>query len=230
MRGRYNIKGKVILFLAFTALSMALILGFFLHQRNFNWPVTLNSFDNISAQKRVLEFLDQAGWKPRSEKVIVEKVGDDLGLARAVLLKKSNDGVSVPGILFLVGCQYILVGRLFDSQTGRDCSADLFGRVPITFDVNRLNLNTAHKRGSEHPKVVIVEYGDYGCESCAKLEKVWQTLLDDFPDVQHIYKHFPLTQGSRYLAEIAEAVSLHDESRVLANSREIHVSGQKQLG
>ena len=201
------------MFLAFTALSGALILGLFLHQHYFDWPVTLNSFDNISAQKRVLEFLDRAGWKPRSEKVIVEKVGDDLGLARAVLLKKSNDGVSVPGVLFLVGRQYILVGRLFDSQTGRDLSPDLFGRVPITFDLSRLNLNNAHKRGSEHPKVVIVEYGDYGCQSCAKLEKVWQTLLDNFPDVQHVYKHFPLSDGSRYLAEIAEAVSLHDESK-----------------
>ena len=144
---------------------------------------------------------------------MVEKIGDDLGLARAVLLKKSNDGMSVPGMLFMVGRQYILVGRLFDVQTGRDLSPELFGRVPITFDLNRLNLNDAHKRGSEHPKVVIVEYGDYGCQSCANLEKVWQPLLDNFPDVQHVYKHFPLSDGSRYLAEIAEAVSLHDQSK-----------------
>jgi Thioredoxin len=213
MFDKYNAKGKFILFLAFTALSGALILGFVLYQRHFNWPVDRNSFDNIYAQKRVLEFLDRAGWKPMSEKVIVERVGDNLGLARAVLLKKSNDGVSVPGMLFLVGRQYILVGRLFDSQTGRDLSPDLFGRVPITFDVNRLNLNSSHKRGSEHPKVVIVEYGDYGCQSCAKLEKVWQPLLDNFPDVQHVYKHFPLSDGSRYLAEIAVAVSLQNEAK-----------------
>jgi len=213
MLGKYNTRGKIILFLAFTALSGALVLGFLLHQHHFSWPVTRNSFDNISAQKRVLEFLERAGWKPKSEKVIVEKVGDDLGLARAVLLKKSNDGLSVPGVLFLVGHQYILVGRLFDSQTGRDLSPDLFGRVPITFDVNRLNLNGAHKRGSSQPKVIIVEYGDYGCQSCASLEKVWQPLLDNFPDVQHVYKHFPLSDGSRYLAEIAEAVSLRDGTK-----------------
>jgi len=145
--------------------------------------------------------------------VIVEKVGDNLGLARAVLLKRSNDGMSVPGVLFLVGRQYILVGRLFDSQTGKDLSPDLFGRAPITFDVDRLNLHSAHKRGSKHPKVVIVEYGDYGCQSCAKLAPVWQSLLDNFPDVQHVYKHFPLSDGSRYLAEIAEAVSLQDEAK-----------------
>ena len=213
MLDKYNPEGKIALFLAFTALSGALILGFVLYQRHFNWPIDRISFDNMHAQRRVIEFLDRAGWKPRSEKVIVEKVGDDLGLARAVLLKKSNDGLSVPGVLFLVGGQYILVGRLFDSQTGRDLSPDLFGRVPITFDLNRLNLNNAHKRGSEHPKVVIVEYGDYGCRSCAKLEKIWQPLLDNFPEVQHVYKHFPLSDGSRYLAEVAEAVSLHNKSR-----------------
>jgi Thioredoxin len=213
MLNKYNTKGKIILFLAFTALSGALIFGIVRRQRYFDWPVTLNSFDDISAQKRVLEFLDRSGWKPTSEKVIVEKVGDNLGLARAVLLKKSGDGVSVPGVLFLVGRQYILVGRLFDSQSSRDVSPDLFGRVPITFDVSRLNLNSAHKRGSTNPKVVIVEYGDYGCQSCAKLETIWQSLLDDFPDVQLAYKHFPLSEGSRYLAEIAEAVALQDESK-----------------
>ena len=211
MLDKYNAKGKFILFLAFTALSGALILGFVLYQRHFNWPIDRNSFDNMHAQRRVLEFLERAGWKPSSERVIVEKVGDDLGLARAVLLKKSNDGVSVPGVLFLVGRQYILVGRLFDSQTGRDLSPDLFGRVPITFDVNRLNLSHAHKRGSDHPKVVIVEYGDYGCQACAQAgESRGSLLLDNFPEVQHVYKHFPLSDGSRYLAEVAEAVSLHE--------------------
>jgi len=60
---------------------------------------------------------------------------------------------------------------------------------------------------------VIVEYGDYVCQSCAKLEKVWQPLLDNFPDIQHVYKHFPLSDGSRYLAEVSEAVALHDESK-----------------
>ena len=213
MLTKYNTKGKFILFLVFTGLSGALVLGFLLYHNGSNSLVTGSSLDNVSAQRTVLGFIERAGWKPRTERVMVERVGDNLGLARAVLLKKSNDGVSVPGVLFLVGRQYILVGRLFEVQTGRDLSAELFGKVPITFDLNRLNLNNAHKRGSEHPKVVIVEYGDYGCQSCAKLEKIWQPLLDNFPDVQHVYKHFPLSDGSRYLAEIAEAVSLHDKSQ-----------------
>ena len=37
-----------------------------------------------------------------------------------------------------------------------------------------------------------------------------QSVLDNFPEVQHVYKHYPLSDGSRYLAEVAEAVSLHE--------------------
>jgi protein-disulfide isomerase len=208
-----NRKGKVVLFFVLTGLTGALVLGFMLYPHGSRWLVSGGSLNNTSVQSRVLQFLDRAGWKPKGEKVVVEKVGEDLGLARAVLLKKSNDGMSIPGMVFMVGHQYVLVGRLFDAQSGRDLSSELFGKIPITFDLNRLNPNNAHKRGSEHPKVVIVEYGDYGCQSCAKLEKAWQPLLDNFPDVQHVYKHFPLSDGSRYLAEIAEAVSLHDKSK-----------------
>ncbi len=209
MLNRDDIKPKLILLAIFGALGGALILGFVLYQHRFEWLGS--SLDKTSAQGRVLDFLERAGWKPQGEKVIVEKVGDNLGAARAVLLYKSNEGVSVPGMLFLVGRQYVLIGRLFDSQTGKDLSPGLFGKLPIRFDVNRLNLSNAHKRGSDHPKVVIVEYGDYGCQSCAKLEKVLQPLLDNFPQVQHVYKHYPLSDGSRYLAEVAEAVSQFGE-------------------
>jgi protein-disulfide isomerase len=204
-----NAKRRHYLAAAFALLAAALIAGF-LFEKNFAgwcsdcWP------GNASRQSEVLNFLERSGWKPSGERVIVEKVGDRLGTARAILLSKSKDGLSVPGVMFLVGQKYILVGRLFDSRTGKDLSPELFGKVPITFDVNRLNLGHAHKRGSDHPKVVIVEYGDYGCQACTQLEKVVQYVLDNFPEVQHVYKHYPLSDGSRYLAEVAEAVYLHE--------------------
>ena len=52
--------------------------------------------------------------------MIVEKVGDDLGhRARNAALKIQGWSFQFPGCMFLVGQQYILVGRLFDSQTGK---------------------------------------------------------------------------------------------------------------
>ncbi len=206
-----NVKRKLYLLAAFALLTGALVTGFFF-EKNFEAWFSDRPPGNASVQGEVLSFLNRAGWKPSAERVIVEKVGDRLGTARAVLLSKSKDGVSVPGIMFLVGEKYILVGKLFDSQTGRDISPELFGKVPIVFDVKRMNLHGAHKRGSDHPKAVIVEYGDYGCEGCRELEKTLAQLLDNYPQVQHVYKHFPLSEGSRYLAEVAEAVSLQGEN------------------
>lgn len=208
-----NRRGKLVLFLILTAVSTMLLLGLWFHQRSRERSVDINSSEIAQTQTSILRFLDRSGWKPKAERVAVEKLGDNLGLVRAVLLRKTNDGLSVPGMVFMVGQKYMIVGRLFDVQSGQDLSPKVFGKVPITFDLNRLNLNEAHKRGSERPKVVIVEYGDYGCQSCAKLEKVWQPLLDNFPDVQLVYKHFPLSEGSRYLAEAAEAVAIHDPSK-----------------
>jgi protein-disulfide isomerase len=207
-----NVKRKLYLLAAFALMAGALVTGFFF-EKNFAGWFSDHAPGNASVQSEVLSFLDRAGWKPSAERVIVEKVGDRLGIARAVLLSKSKDGVSVPGVMFLVGEKYILVGKLFDSQTGRDVSPELFGKVPIGFDVKRMNLDGAHKRGSDHPKVVIVEYGDYGCEGCRELEKTVAQLLDNYPQVQHVYKHFPLSEGSRYLAEVAEAVSLQGEKQ-----------------
>jgi protein-disulfide isomerase len=207
-----NVKRKLYLLAAFALMAGALVTGFFF-EKNFAGWFSDHAPGNASVQSEVLSFLDRAGWKPSAERVIVEKVGDRLGIARAFLLSKSKDGVSVPGVMFLVGEKYILVGKLFDSQTGRDVSPELFGKVPIVFDVKRMNLDGAHKRGSDHPKVVIVEYGDYGCEGCRELEKTVAQLLDNYPQVQHVYKHFPLSEGSRYLAEVAEAVSLQGEKQ-----------------
>jgi len=160
---------------------------------------------------RVLGFLTHAGLKPDGEKVTLQRVGDGLGDVRPVLLYKSQKGISSPGVLFLVGPRYVLVGKLFDSETGRDLSPELFGRVPVLFDVKRINMDKAHKRGSDRPKVTIVEYGDYGCGACMKMEKDLVTLLDNYPKVQHVYKHSPLSEGGRYLAEAAEAAAEQGE-------------------
>src|SRR5215470_17080019 len=190
-----NAKRKLYLRLAFALLTASLVTGFLFEKKLAGWFED-QSPSGASVQREVLNFLERAGWKPSSERPIVEKVGNRLGTARAVLLSKSKDGISVPGIMFVVGQKYILVGKLFDSETGKDLSPELFGKVPIVFDVKRMNLEGAHKRGSNQPKVIIVEYGDYGCEGCVELEKTLSRLLDNSPQVQHVYKHYPLSEGS----------------------------------
>ena len=51
MLTKYNTKGKFILFLVFTGLSGALVLGFLLYQHGSKWLVTGSSLDNVSAQR-----------------------------------------------------------------------------------------------------------------------------------------------------------------------------------
>lgn len=52
-----------------------------------------------------------------------------------------------------------------------------------------------HRRGDPDAAVVLVEYGDYQCPYCAAAEPVVRELLHDFDtELQHVYRHFPLTQ------------------------------------
>lgn len=206
-----NAKRKIVLWAAFGLLGSALLLGFIL-ERNFGWWFNDISAGNAFVEGRVLSFLARTGWKPEKDNVSVEKVGNSLGNAQPILLYRSRQGLSTPGIIYLVGNRYVLVGKLFDTETGRDLSPELFGKVPVRFDLERINMDKAHRRGSNKPKVTIIEYGDYGCEACAELEKVLVVLLDNYPEVQHVYKHYPLSEGSRYLAEVAEAAAEQGES------------------
>ena len=90
-----KVKRKLYLLAAFVLLAGALVTGFFF-EKNFAGWFSDRVPGNASVQSEVLSFLDRAGWKPSAERVIVEKVGDRLGTARAVLLSRSKDGVSVP--------------------------------------------------------------------------------------------------------------------------------------
>jgi len=122
----------------FGVLTGALLLGLILDgQIPFNqWFDQRfdNSFPGKSiVEGRVISFLTHAGLKPGEEKVALERVGNGLGDTRPVLLYKSQNGISSPGVLFLVGPRYVLVGKLFDSETGRELSPELFGRVPVLF-------------------------------------------------------------------------------------------------
>jgi hypothetical protein len=194
--------GRFYLAATFVVLSTALGVGLFF-EKNFAGSVSASSPNRAFVQREVLNVLEHAGWKPSGEQLIIEKLENRLRTARAIFLSNPKGGSSVPGVMFLVGQKYILVGQ--------DVSPKLFGKVPVVFDVERIHLERAHKRGSREPKLTIIEYGDYGCESCVDLENTLSELLDRHPEIQHVYKHYPLREESRYLAELAEAVALQSE-------------------
>lgn len=74
---------------------------------------------------------------------------------------------------------------------------------------------TEHKKGSEQPKVVITEYGDFQCPACAQYYPVIEQVHEKYKDqIAFQFRHFPLTAihpnafaGSR----AAEAASKQDK-------------------
>jgi protein-disulfide isomerase len=65
---------------------------------------------------------------------------------------------------------------------------------------------TDHSRGSEHARVVLIEYGDFECPSCKVAAAAPSMLLERFPNqVRFIYRHFPLTEAHPHALLAAEA-------------------------
>jgi protein-disulfide isomerase len=67
---------------------------------------------------------------------------------------------------------------------------------------------TDHAVGSAHPRVTVVEYGDFECPSCKQAAPVVKLLLSQFGDhLRFVYRHFPqegVHPHARSAAEAAE--------------------------
>lgn len=52
---------------------------------------------------------------------------------------------------------------------------------------------TDHVLGNSNAPVTIIEYSDFECPFCARFHPTLKQLLQEFPDVKWVYRHFPLT-------------------------------------
>lgn len=72
-----------------------------------------------------------------------------------------------------------------------------------------------HIAGSVHAKLLLLEYGDYECPSCAEAEPVTLHLIDTFgKHLRFVFRHFPLVQihpHAEIAAEAAEAAAVQDK-------------------
>jgi protein-disulfide isomerase len=65
---------------------------------------------------------------------------------------------------------------------------------------------TDHSQGSEHARVVVVEYGDFECPSCKVAAATPTLLLERFPSqVRFIFRNFPLVEAHPHALLAAEA-------------------------
>jgi protein-disulfide isomerase len=65
---------------------------------------------------------------------------------------------------------------------------------------------TDHAQGSEHARVIVVEYGDFECPSCKVAAATPSLLMERFPNqVRFIFRNFPLEEAHPHALLAAEA-------------------------
>jgi protein-disulfide isomerase len=102
------------------------------------------------------------------------------------------------------------VGRLVeqgftDSEVGDALAKRYRGSEPKKIDVAE-----APMKGSAGAKVTLVEFADYECPHCKRLQPVLRQIVDEFrSDVKVYFKHYPLPQhtNARMAAEAAVAAN-----------------------
>jgi protein-disulfide isomerase len=77
-------------------------------------------------------------------------------------------------------------------------------------DVKKIDVSEAPMKGNPAGKVTLVEFADYECPHCKRLQPVLRQIVDEFPkDVKVYFKHYPLPQhtNARLAAEAAVAAN-----------------------
>jgi protein-disulfide isomerase len=65
---------------------------------------------------------------------------------------------------------------------------------------------TDHSQGSDHARVVVIEYGDFECPNCKLAAQTPKLLLERYPGkVRFIFRHFPLEEAHPHALLAAEA-------------------------
>lgn len=125
--------------------------------------------------------------------------GDDLAEAKLGILGASILAAALSWGVFQV------IRRLPTTATGRSLA------VPIEDLSDPIDPEVDHVRGSLDAPVVLVEYGDFECPDCLRVEAVLGDLFDTFgDDVAFVFRHLPLDQvheHARLAAEAAEAAA-----------------------
>jgi len=87
------------------------------------------------------------------------------------------------------------------------------------------------RAGNTNPKLRIVEFFDYNCGYCKHMLETKQKILAELPDVQIIFKEFPiLGESSRMLAKAALAVNAVDSAKYFEfHSKLMSMPGDKSL-
>jgi protein-disulfide isomerase len=100
------------------------------------------------------------------------------------------------------------VGKLVEQGFTDSEVAEAIGKRYRATDVKTIDVAQAPMKGSPSAKVTLVEFADYECPHCKRLQPVLRQIVDEFPhDVKVYFKNYPLPQhtNARLAAEAAVA-------------------------
>jgi protein-disulfide isomerase len=69
-----------------------------------------------------------------------------------------------------------------------------------------------HTRGADHPKLTIIEYGDFGCPYCFAAQRPVESLMRRYEGVRLVWRHFPdpeIHPLADVAAELSELAAVH---------------------
>ena len=70
-----------------------------------------------------------------------------------------------------------------------------------------------HTRGSEDPKLTIIEYGDFGCPYCFAARRPIESLMGRYEGIRLVWRHFPdpeIHPHSDLAAELSELAATRE--------------------
>jgi protein-disulfide isomerase len=100
------------------------------------------------------------------------------------------------------------VGKLVEQGFTDSEVSEAIGKRYRTTQVKTIDVSQAPMKGSAGAKVTLVEFADYECPHCKRLQPVLRQIVDEFHgDVKVYFKHYPLPQhtNARLAAEAAVA-------------------------
>ncbi|HEV3032195.1 MAG TPA: thioredoxin domain-containing protein [Polyangia bacterium] len=102
------------------------------------------------------------------------------------------------------------VGKLVEQGFTDSEVSEAIGKRYRSADVKKIDVSEAPMKGSPTARVTLVEFADYECPHCKRLQPVLRQIVDEFHnDVKVYFKHYPLPQhtNARLAAEAAVAAN-----------------------
>jgi protein-disulfide isomerase len=102
------------------------------------------------------------------------------------------------------------VGKLVEQGFTDSEVSEAIAKRYRTTDVKKIDVSDAPMKGNPAAKVTLVEFADYECPHCKRLQPVLRQIVDEFHnDVKVYFKHYPLPQhtNARLAAEAAVAAN-----------------------